>query len=169
MFMQMVFSKVHPACRWLKSCILGRKVIYVRCINCSYNNVANGIRLLDKKKQFLFQQEKFHASKSFWKICALNQIMPINRNRTRNRAKSVSEDCNFPCLVLITLSGQACANLQAHLSIRCLLALACWLICFLWEVTSSFHFYTTKLRHCWSSNGKRASRVGDTLIFFLHT
>ena len=25
-----------------------RKVIYVRCINCSYNNVAKGIRLLDK-------------------------------------------------------------------------------------------------------------------------
>ena len=64
--MQMVFSKVNPACRsivngikpgsnskkadkhaadCLKSCMLGRKVIYVRCISCSYNNVAKGIRL----------------------------------------------------------------------------------------------------------------------------
>ena len=32
--------------------MLGRKVIYWRCINCSDNNVAKGIRLLDKK-QFL--------------------------------------------------------------------------------------------------------------------
>ena len=47
--------------------MLGRKVIYVRCISCSYNNVAKGIRLLDKK-QFLFIQENFHASKSFLKI-----------------------------------------------------------------------------------------------------
>ena len=31
--------------------MLGRKVIYVRCINCSYNDVANLI-----KKQFLFIQ-----------------------------------------------------------------------------------------------------------------
>ena len=31
---------------------------------CSYNNAAKGIRLLDKK-QFLFIQENFHASKSF--------------------------------------------------------------------------------------------------------
>ena len=28
----------------------GRKVIYVRCINCSYNNVAKGIRLLENAK-----------------------------------------------------------------------------------------------------------------------
>ena len=38
---------------------VGRIVIYVRCINCLYNNVAKGIRLLDKKKQFLFIQENF--------------------------------------------------------------------------------------------------------------
>ena len=29
-------------------CIFGRKVIYVRCISCSYNNVAKDIRLLEK-------------------------------------------------------------------------------------------------------------------------
>ena len=41
--------------------MLGRKVIRVRCINCSYNNVAKGIRLLDKK-QVLFIQETFYSS-----------------------------------------------------------------------------------------------------------
>ena len=34
--------------------MLGRKVIYVRCISCSYNNVAKGIRLLDKKAIFVY-------------------------------------------------------------------------------------------------------------------
>ena len=29
--------------------MLGRKVIYVRCVNCSHYNVAKGIRLLDEK------------------------------------------------------------------------------------------------------------------------
>ena len=68
MFMQMVFSKVRPACHNIangikpgsnskktdkhaddgsKAVCWGRKVIYVRCIFCSYNNVAKGIRLLD--------------------------------------------------------------------------------------------------------------------------
>ena len=45
-------------------CMLGRKVIYVRSINCSYNKMAKGFRLLDKKT-FLFIQEKNHTSKSF--------------------------------------------------------------------------------------------------------
>ena len=81
MFMQMVFSKVQPACHNIvngirtgrnskqtdkhaadcsKAVYWGRKVIYVRCIKCSYNNAAKGIRLLDKKA-FLYIQEKFHA------------------------------------------------------------------------------------------------------------
>ena len=68
--MKMVFSKVHPACHSIvngikpgsnskktdkhaadcsKAVCWGRKGIYVRCISCSYNNVAKGIRLLDKK------------------------------------------------------------------------------------------------------------------------
>ena len=34
--------------------MLGRKVIYVRCINCSYNNIAKGIRPLDKKAIFVY-------------------------------------------------------------------------------------------------------------------
>ena len=82
----MFFSKVHPACHNIANGIKPgndskktdkhaadwwRKVIYVRYMNCSYNIVAKGIRLLDKKA-FLFIQEKFHASKSFWKIYPLN-------------------------------------------------------------------------------------------------
>ena len=63
------FSKAHPACHNIANGIKpgsgSRKtdkyavdcskavcwgvVIYARCINCSYNNVAKGIRLLDKK------------------------------------------------------------------------------------------------------------------------
>ena len=34
--------------------MMGRKVIFVRCINGSYNNVAEGIRLLDKKAIFVY-------------------------------------------------------------------------------------------------------------------
>ena len=47
--------------------MLGRKVIFFRCIKDSYNNVAKGIRRLDKKSIFLFiqEKEKNHASKSF--------------------------------------------------------------------------------------------------------
>ena len=47
-------------------------MIYVGCIIFSYNNVAKGTRLLDKK-QFLSIQEKFHASKSFEKIYLLKK------------------------------------------------------------------------------------------------
>ena len=60
MFMQIVFSKVHPECHNMangikqgskhaayRSKAVVRKVIYVRCINCSHINVAKGIRLLD--------------------------------------------------------------------------------------------------------------------------
>ena len=82
MLMQMVFSKVHLACPYIANGIkrgrlismlpidqklyVGAKMIYVRCINCSYKNVAKDIPLLDKKKHFfLFIQKKFHSSKSF--------------------------------------------------------------------------------------------------------
>ena len=63
MFMQMIFSKVHPACHNIangikpgsnsKTTDKGCRVIYVRCINCSYNNVAKGIRLRNKKEIFV--------------------------------------------------------------------------------------------------------------------
>ena len=76
-------SKIHPVCHniangkepgsdskttdMLKSCVLGRKVICVRCINCSYNsmdNMAKGIRLLDKKAIFLYRK-KFIQVRAF--------------------------------------------------------------------------------------------------------
>ena len=41
-------------CRLLKRCMLGHMVIYVKCINCSYNNVAKSIRLLDIKAFFVY-------------------------------------------------------------------------------------------------------------------
>ena len=67
------FSKVHPACHnfkpgsdsrktdthavdCLKARMLGRKVIFVRCMNCSYNNVAKGIRLLEQKAFFVISR-----------------------------------------------------------------------------------------------------------------
>ena len=52
-------------CELLKSCMLGRKVIYVRCINCSYNNVAKGIRLLDKKAFFVYTGKKIMQVRAF--------------------------------------------------------------------------------------------------------
>ena len=43
--------------------MLGRKVICVRCINCSYNNMAKDIRLLDKIAIFVCTEKKFiHAN-----------------------------------------------------------------------------------------------------------
>ena len=56
--------------------MFGRKVVYVRCITCSYNNVAKGVRLLDKNI-FVFIQEKIHASKSFRKIYPIKQRLRL--------------------------------------------------------------------------------------------
>ena len=50
----MFIPSMNACCGLLKSCILGRKVIYVRCISCSYNNVAKGICLLDKKAILIY-------------------------------------------------------------------------------------------------------------------
>ena len=80
----MFFSKVYPVCHNIvnrinqevtqkrlvitlqsaKSCLLGRKVIDVRCIICSHNNIAKGISF-HVKRSILFIQEKIHTSKSF--------------------------------------------------------------------------------------------------------
>ena len=45
--------------------MLGRKVIFVRCINCAYNNVTNGIRLLDKNKHFCLYRKNFMQVTAF--------------------------------------------------------------------------------------------------------
>ena len=39
---------------YTQNCMLGRKVICVRCINCSYNNIAKVIRFLDKMAIFVY-------------------------------------------------------------------------------------------------------------------
>ena len=48
-----------------KSCVLGRKVIYVRCKNCSYNNVTKCIRLRDKKAFFVYTGKKIMQVRAF--------------------------------------------------------------------------------------------------------
>ena len=78
MFMQIVSSKSYPAChniangikpgRLIKMLPVAQKLYvgaYVRCINCSYNNVAKGIHLLDKKNIFCLYRKEIHASKIF--------------------------------------------------------------------------------------------------------
>ena len=89
--MQMFFSKVHPACHSIvigimagsnskktdkhaADCSKATYVWYVRCKSYSYNNVAKGICLLDKK-QFLFIQENVHTSKSFCEIYPLKSTI----------------------------------------------------------------------------------------------
>ena len=39
-------------------------MVNVRCLNCSYKNVAKGIRLLDKNA-FMFIQENFMQVRAF--------------------------------------------------------------------------------------------------------
>ena len=59
--------------------MLGRKVIYMRCINCSYNNVAKvSVSLI--KKHFLFIQEKFMQVRAFERYIPINMdIIPVNK------------------------------------------------------------------------------------------
>ena len=49
----------------LKSCLLGRKVICVRCINCSYNNITKRIRLLDKTVICVYTGKKILQVRAF--------------------------------------------------------------------------------------------------------
>ena len=42
------------AAEYSKNCMFGRKMICVRCINCSYYNIAKGICLLDKMAAFVY-------------------------------------------------------------------------------------------------------------------
>ena len=93
--------------------MFGCKVIYVRFINCSYNNVAKGIPLLDKKP-FLFKQEKIHASKSFWKIYPLiTLIISGTQPKLSNHLGCLALVvflilCDFKCLVSHPHDGVGC-------------------------------------------------------------
>ena len=64
--------------------MLGRKVIYVRCINCSHNNVAKGIRLLDKKA-FLLIQEKIMQVRAFERYILLHVSFAVALNLSSYR------------------------------------------------------------------------------------
>ena len=62
--------------------MLGRKVIYVRCISCSYNYEAKSIRLLDKKANCLYR-------KSFMQVRAFERYIPLTtENITPGRRQS---------------------------------------------------------------------------------
>ena len=59
--------------------MLGRKVIYLRCINSSYNNVAKGIRLLD---MFCLYRNNFMQVRAFERYIPLSLfclafVMPL--------------------------------------------------------------------------------------------
>ena len=54
--------------------MLGRKVIYVRCINCSYNNVAKCIRLLDKNAFFVYTGN----ISCFMQVRAFERYIPLS-------------------------------------------------------------------------------------------
>ena len=99
MFIHNVFSKVHPRCHNIASGIKsgcnswktdkhaadcskavcwGCKVIYMRCINCSYDNMAKDIRLLDKKAFFVY------TGKISYKLELLKAISPYIVNHAEN-------------------------------------------------------------------------------------
>ena len=59
--------------------MLGRKVIYVRCIKCSYNNVPKGIRLLDKK-HFCLYRKKFMQVRAFERYVSLPSVSTFNKS-----------------------------------------------------------------------------------------
>ena len=56
--------------------MLGRKVIYVRCIYCSSKNVAKGIRLLDKKA-FNVYTEKIMQVRAFERYIPLRILINL--------------------------------------------------------------------------------------------
>ena len=54
--------------------MFGRKVIFVRCLSCSYCNVAKGIRLLDKKSNSCLYRKKFMQIRAFERYIPLNDL-----------------------------------------------------------------------------------------------
>ena len=57
---------------------------FVRCVNCSYNNVAKGIRLLDEK-QFLFIQEDFKQVRACERYIPLKECLIIFHYESKSR------------------------------------------------------------------------------------
>ena len=76
----------------LKSCMLGRKVICVRCINCSYNNVAKGMRLLNKKHLLFIQENSMQ-------VRAFERYTPLKYHKeSGSLTKCMVFDSLVPCL-----------------------------------------------------------------------
>ena len=54
--------------------MLGRKERYVRCLNCSWNNIAKGTRPLDKKAIYVFYRKKIIQERAFESNIPLKSI-----------------------------------------------------------------------------------------------
>ena len=55
--------------------MLGRKVIFVRCISCSYTNVTKGIRLLDIRSNSCLYRKIFMQVRAFERYTPLNNLL----------------------------------------------------------------------------------------------
>ena len=66
--------------------MLVRKVLYVRCINCSYNNVTKGIRLLDKNAYFCLYR------KNFMQVRAFERYIPLKLHSLEKKNVSIFQE-----------------------------------------------------------------------------
>ena len=87
--LQLFDYNIKKYCGLLKSCMLGRKVIYVRCISCSYNNVAKVIRLLDKKSNFCLYRKNFMQVRGFERYIPLKHKNCLPRVEASLLIKSI--------------------------------------------------------------------------------
>ena len=56
-------------------------MIYARCINCSYINVAKGIRLLDKKNNSCLYRRIFMQVRTFERYISLSGHSKIDKTK----------------------------------------------------------------------------------------
>ena len=77
-------------------------MVYVRCINCSYNNMAKGICLLDKKAIFVYTG-KFHTSKSFFDshILLTYQLIDSKSDQSNKRGVRPNTACGLLLLMVV--------------------------------------------------------------------
>ena len=69
-------------------------MIYVRCISCSYNNVAKAsIRLLDKNHFLFIQEKKIMQVRAFERYIPLNHAICRNLDQNRMKNKKVTAIC----------------------------------------------------------------------------
>ena len=99
-------SDRYACCRLLKSCMLGHKVINVRCINRSYNNMAKGIRLLDTKSIFVY------SGKIFIQVRAFENNIPLSPASLSTVFQPSDDDSTFSLLITMFLG---CSTLCIHI------------------------------------------------------